>query len=206
MNLDQLKNRDYYIVLDKSGSMIATDTPSGQSRWKYAEESLTAIAQRLAEYDPDGITVVPFSGSFKAHENVTPNIVGQIFKEHEPMGATVLAAPLKWCFDNYLSNKTAGKAKANGAIVVVLTDGEPQDQNQVAKEIVSFTKKLDNGDGEFGISMLQVGKDVAAKQFLQRLDDDLQKEGAKFDIVDTKTMDELETIGLTEAVLASLTD
>lgn len=204
--MEQLKNRDYYIVLDKSGSMEEKDTPSGQSRWKYAEESVIAIANKLSEFDPDGITVVPFAGTFKPYENVTPNVVSQIFKEHSPMGSTVLAGPLEWCFNDYLTKKKKGQAKANGAIVVVLTDGQPQDEQAVARSIVQFSKKLDNGDGEFGISFLQVGKDTEAKHYLQRLDDGLEKEGAKFDIVDTKTMEELENIGLLEAVMASLTD
>lgn len=204
--MEQLKNRDYYIVLDKSASMEDTDTPSGQSRWKYAEESVTAIAKKLGEFDPDGITVVPFAGTFKTHENVTPNVVAQIFKEHHPMGSTILAPPLQWCFDDYAGKKAKGQTKANGAIVVVLTDGQPQDEQTVASTIVQFTKKLDNGDGEFGISFLQVGKDTQAKNFLKRLDDDLEKQGAKFDIVDTKTMEELENIGLMEAMLASLSD
>lgn len=57
-----------------------------------------------------------------------------------------------------------------------------------------------------GISFLQVGKDSGAHAFLKRLDDDLVKQGAKHDIVDTKTMEELETIGLTEALIAALND
>lgn len=186
--------------------METRDTPSGQTRWKYAEESVSAIANKLAEYDPDGIAVLPFASSFKAHENVTPATVANIFAEHSPMGSTVLTPPLKWCFENYLKNKKEGKAKENGAIVVVITDGQPNDEDDVAQAICKFTKQLDNGDEEFGISFLQVGKDATAKNYLRRLDDSLEKEGAKFDIVDTKTMEELENIGLTEALVASLTD
>lgn len=206
MNVDKLKNRDYVLVLDKSGSMQATDTPTGKSRWLYAQESTLAIAQKLSELDPDGITVVPFAGSFKVYENTTPEKVAQIFKENEPMGGTVLAPVLAKCFSDYLARKKDGKAKANGEILLVVTDGEPQDEAQVAKEIVKFTKQLDSGDDEYGISFIQVGRDVAAASFLKRLDDNLVSEGAKYDIVDTKTMDELENVGLTEALIASLED
>jgi uncharacterized protein YegL len=204
--MEQLKNRDYYLVIDKSGSMDAKDTPSGQSRWKYVQESATAIANKLAEFDPDGITVVPFAGTHKWYPNTTPEKVNQIFVENSPMGGTTLAPALQACFDDYSSLKAKGQAKANGAIIVVLTDGQPSDEAQVAKSIVQFTKKLDNGDGEFGIAMLQVGKDPEATAFLKRLDDNLVKEGAKFDIVDTKTMEELENIGLVDAIVASLED
>jgi len=58
--IERLKNRDYYVVIDKSGSMEESDTPSGQTRWEYCQESTQAIARKLNEFDPDGITVVTF--------------------------------------------------------------------------------------------------------------------------------------------------
>jgi len=206
MNVEALKNRDYYVVIDKSGSMEERDTATGQSRWDYTKESVLAIAKKLNEYDPDGITVVPFAGAYKMYPNTTPEKVTQVFTENSPMGNTILAPPLQACMDDYIQAKTKGEAKANGAIVLVVTDGQPADEEAVVNTIINFTKKLDNGDSEFGISFLQVGKDKHASDFLKRLDDNLEKEGAKFDIVDTKTMDELEGIGLTEALMAALTD
>lgn len=201
---EALKNRDYYLLIDKSGSMQETDTPSGQSRFDYARESTEAIAKMLEQYDPDGITVIPFSGSHRVYPNTTAAKVKDIFQENQPMGGTMLALPLQACFDDYLANKAAGKAKANGAIVVVVTDGRPADVGQVEETIAKFTHKLDNGDGEFGIAFLQVGKDAAATTYLQGLDDNIK--GAKFDIVDTKTIDQIEQIGLTEALVAALND
>lgn len=60
---------------------------------------------------------------------------------------------------------------------------------------------------KFGIQMLQIGRDEGASKFLKQLDDDLvTKYKAKHDIVDTKTMDEIESVGITEALLAALTD
>lgn len=201
-----LENRDYVLVLDKSGSMGETDCPNGQSRWDSAKESTLAIAKKIATLDPDGITVIPFSGTFKVYENTTPDKVSQIFQENEPMGGTTLAPVLKSIFTSYLARKKAGTTKTNGEILLVVTDGQPTDEKEVAKEIVAFGNKLDNADTEYGISFLQVGRDPAAARFLKSLDDDLVKQGAKHDIVDTKTMEELETIGLTEALMAALND
>lgn len=206
MDMEKLKNRDYVLILDRSGSMDEKDTPTGQSRWNYARESTEAIARKCAEYDPDGITVIPFANTYKVYASTTPEKVKDIFAEQSPMGGTVLAPVLKHVFDDYLSRKASGTTKANGEIVLVITDGQPADESAVAKAIIEFGNKLDNGDEEYGISFLQVGRDVGASNFLKKLDDDLTKQGAKHDIVDTKTMDELETIGLTEALLAALTD
>lgn len=205
MDLEKLKNRDYVLLLDKSGSMEEKDTPTGQSRWEAARESVTAIANKVSEYDPDGITVVPFAGNFQVYDNTTPGKVKDIFKENSPMGGTRMAGPLQAIFDNYLTQKSKGQTKANGVICLVVTDGQPQDEAEVARAIVQFTKKLDTRE-EFGLSFIQVGRDASASAYLKRLDDHLTAEGAKLDIVDTKTMEELENSSLTDALIAALTD
>lgn len=203
---EALKNRDYYLVIDKSGSMTARDCAGGKSRWQSMQETVQAVAERLAEYDPDGITVVPFAGSHKWYPNTTPEKVAQIFRENEPGGSTSLAAPLSACFKDYLDAKKQSKAKANGAIVVVVTDGRPDDERDVEQVIIQHTKQLDNGDAEFGVSFLQIGKDSAATAYLKNLDEGLEAKGAKYDIVDVKTSEELENSTLSEVLLASLSD
>lgn len=205
--MEQLKNRDYVLVIDKSGSMETKDTNvPNQSRWDAAKESTMAIANKLSEYDPDGITVITFASSFKKYENTTPGTVESIFKENTPMGGTVLAPVLRNVFEDYKKRKAAGQIKANGEILMVVTDGQPADESEVAREIVKFGNSLDNADSEYGISFIQVGRDQGASAFLKKLDDDLTKQGAKHDIVDTKTMEELENVGLTDALVAALTD
>lgn len=203
--MEKLKNRDYILLLDKSGSMEERDTPNGKSRWEYAQESTMAIATKVNEYDPDGITVIPFAGHFQVYDNTTPAKVKDVFKENSPMGGTVLSAPLKAVFDDYLAKKSRGEAKANGVMCLVVTDGQPQDETDVARAIVNFTKKIQSRE-EFGLSFIQVGRDPGASAYLKRLDSHLTQEGAALDIVNTKTMDEIETIGLTEALVAALTD
>jgi Mg-chelatase subunit ChlD len=205
MDMEKLKNRDYVLIIDKSGSMEERDCPGGKSRWESLQESTMAIAVRCNEYDPDGITVIPFAGSFKVYDNTTPAKVKELFLENSPMGGTDLTPPLEWAFENYLKLKVKNQQKANGMLCIVITDGCPQDEDMVAKSIVRFTKKLDNRE-EFGISLIQVGKDEHARSYLKRLDTHLEDEGSKLDIVNTKTMDELETVGLTEALIAALTD
>lgn len=202
---EQLKDRDYVLILDKSGSMSERDCPGGKTRWETAQESTMALANKTQAYDPDGITVVPFASTFKIYESTTPAKVADVFKENEPIGGTILGPVLNAVFQSYLDRKKSGNAKKNGEICLVITDGCPSDEPQVVNEIIKFAGKLDS-DEEYGISFLQVGRDQHAHEFLKRLDDNLTKEGAKFDIVNAKTMEELETVGITEALLASLND
>lgn len=205
MSDSRLENRDYGVLIDTSGSMVKTDTSNGRSRWDSAREGTIALASKVSKLDSDGIKLVTFANTFKVFENTDPQAVERIFNEREPMGGTILAPALNACFTDYLARKKAGTTKPNGELLIVVTDGEPEDQEAVAKAIANFTKSLDNGDGEYGISFIQVGKDAGASRFLQMLDDDLTKKyGAAYDIVDTKKMDEVENI--TEALVAALDD
>ena len=200
-----LENRDYTLIIDKSGSMATPDQKGGRSRWVVAQESTIALASKCEQLDPDGITIYVFSGKFKRYENVTSAKVSQIFKENDPSGTTDLAGVLKHATDDYLQRKTAGQTKLNGETILVVTDGEPDDRKAVMKVIIEASRRLDK-DEELAISFIQVGNDPQATRFLKILDDELQSAGAKFDICDTVTMDDMEDMSLSEVLLNAITD
>jgi len=200
-----LENRDYTLIIDKSGSMSTVDRPGGKTRWEEARESTLALARKCEQIDPDGITVYVFSGRFKRYDNVTADKVSQIYQENEPMGRTDLAGVLEDALGNYLDRKAAGEAKANGETILVITDGEPDDRKSVMQVIIEAANQIDR-DEELGISLIQVGNDPNATEFLKVLDDRLVDAGAKFDIVDTITIDEMEDTPLAEVLLNAILD
>jgi vWA found in TerF C terminus len=200
-----LENRDYTLIIDKSGSMATKDKPGGSSRWQIMQESTLALASKCEEFDPDGITIYLFSGKFKRYDNVTAARVGTIFQENDPSGRTDLAAVLADAVNNYFQRKATGQTPANGEIILVVTDGEPDDRKAVMQVILDASQKLDR-DEELAISFIQVGMDEAATKFLKILDDDLGRAGAKFDIVDTITMHDMEDLTLKEVLLSAIND
>ncbi|MGH1392765.1 MAG: vWA domain-containing protein [Trichormus sp.] len=200
-----LDNRDYTLIIDKSGSMATPDQKGGRNRWTTAQESTLALASKCEQFDPDGITVYVFSGRFKRYENVTAAKVAQIFMENDPSGTTDLAAVLKHATDDYFQRKTSGQTKPNGETILVVTDGEPDDRKAVMKVIIEASRRMDR-DEELAISFIQVGKDAQATRFLKVLDDELQSAGAKFDICDTITMEDMEDLSLSEVLLNAITD
>jgi hypothetical protein len=200
-----LENRDYTLIIDKSGSMSTKDKAGGLSRWQIMQESALALANKCEEFDPDGITVYLFSGKFKRYDNVTAAKVSTIFQENDPSGRTDLAAVLADAIASYFQRKATGKIPANGEMILVVTDGEPDDRKAVMQVILDATQRLDR-DEELAISFIQVGLDEAATKFLKILDDDLGRAGAKFDIVDTITMDDMEDLTLKEILLSAISD
>ena len=198
-------DRDYTLIIDKSGSMSINDQPGGKTRWDAAQESTLALARKCEQFDPDGITVYLFSGRFRRYDNVTSDKVSQVYQENEPMGRTDLASVLQDAIADYLNRKASGEAKPNGETILVITDGEPDDRKAVMRVIIEASRQLDR-DEELAISLIQVGNDRKATEFLKALDDQLESAGAKFDIVDTVTIDDMEDMTLAEVLLNAITD
>lgn len=200
-----LTNRDYTLIIDKSGSMTRQDIASGKSRWKLMQETTFALASKCEELDPDGLTIYTFSGRFKRYDNVTANKVDLIFSENEPSGRTNLSGVLQDALNDYFQRKALGKTKVNGDTILVVTDGEPDNRKAVMRTIIEASRKIDK-DEELAISFIQVGTDPVATKFLKVLDDELQSAGATFDIVDTVTMEDMEDFTLTEVLLNAIID
>ena len=200
-----MQNRDYTLIIDKSGSMSTPDQLGGRSRWDAAQESTLALARKCEQFDPDGITVYVFSSRFKRYDNVTSSKVAQIFQENDPAGTTNLAAVLKDASDRYFQHKASGQTKPGGETILVITDGEPDDRKAVMVAIVEASRQMER-DEELAISMIQVGNDATATQFLKALDDQLQGIGAKFDICDTLTIDDMADLTLSEVLLNAIGD
>jgi vWA found in TerF C terminus len=201
-----LDQRDYTLIIDKSDSMSTKDRMGSLSRWQVMQESLTlTLANKCEELDPDGITVYTFAGKFKRYENVTANKVAQIFKENEPSGCADLAGVLQDALGDYFKRKASRKTKQNGETILVVTDGEPDDRKAVMKVIIEASRQMDR-DEELALSFVQIGSDREATRFLKALDDELQGAGAKFDIVDTVTVEDLEKMTLTDVLLNAIND
>ncbi len=200
-----MSDRDYTLIIDKSGSMSTPDQVGNRSRWDIAQESTLALARKCEQFDPDGITVYVFSGKFKRYDDVTSAKVVQIFLENDPAGTTNLAGVLQDALNNYFQRKAAGKTKPNGETILVITDGEPDDRRAVFEVIINATRQMER-DEELAISMVQVGSDAQATKFLKALDDQLQGVGAKFDICDTVTLDDLEDMSLADVLMNAITD
>jgi len=198
-----LDDRDYTLILDKSGSMSTKDQPGGRSRWAAARESAQALAAKCAELDPDGLTLYVFGSRFKRYDNVTAERVVQVFTENEPSGGTDLAGVLGHAFASYFERRAKGKARPE--TIVVVTDGEPDDARAVIRTIIAASRNVTK-DEELAVSLVQVGNDPQARRFLKLLDDELVSAGAPFDICDTVTLDEVEELGLTEVLLNAIHD
>ncbi|MBC1224901.1 VWA domain-containing protein [Nostoc sp. UCD121] len=199
-----LENRDYTLIIDKSASMSTQDQKNGTSRWVALQESTFALATKCEEFDLDGITIYVFAKEFKRYDHVTSAKVKQIFTENIPGDTTNLAGVLQDAINNYLQRKANSQTKPAGEVILVVTDGTQGDRKAVYEIIINATQHLDNPQ-ELRIYLIQVGADTKAAKFLHALDDGLQSVGAKFDICDTITLEELEEMSLTDVLIKAIT-
>lgn len=203
MTEEQLKGYDIILMLDKSGSM-EEKLSNGKTRWEQAQESTIAWARQAEKYDSNGITVIPFAGTWKEYQDVTGggDKVKQIFKENSPAGSTNTHLALEYVLNKYLTNAKTAKP----ILILCVTDGAPTDEVATAKVIAAATHRMER-DEQIGIQFLQIGNDPGATKFLKMLDDDLvSKYGAKFDIVDTNTFEEAEVMSFGELLIKTLED
>ncbi len=200
-----LENRDYTLIIDRSSSMSTLDQPGGKSRWAAIQESTLAVIRQCEKFDQDGLTVYLFSHRFKRYRNLTSDKIEQIFQEVELQGSSNLGNVLQDAINNYFQRKADGQTKPNGETIIVITDGEPHNRMGVTDAILDASGRIERAE-ELAISFIQVGSDPKVTRFFKALDDQLKGIGAKFDIVDTVTFDDMENMTLKEVLLKAIVD
>lgn len=196
-NQQALTEFDYIVAVDASGSMTTEDV-KGRSRWEAMQETVGQFARDVVKLDSDGIALVVFNGqAVTSYDGVDAKKVDEVFASTRPRNSTPLAEALTEAL------KLAGKSDKKD-FIIVFTDGVPDDKAAAAKVIVDAANKQETDDA-LTILFVQVGHDAAATAYLRELDDNLK--GAKFDIVDAKTVDEAEAFATTaDLVLAAIAD
>lgn len=193
-----LTEYDFVAVVDSSGSMgEPVKKGSTTTRWEAMQESVMTFVRDVEKLDTDGIDVVQLGSNCQSWTGVTSDKVRDMFGTMSPRGGTPLAEALTEAL------KLAGKSSKKD-FIVVFTDGVPNDQSAAAKVLVDAANKQETDDA-LTVLFIQVGDDAAASAYLRQLDDNLK--GAKFDIVDAKTIDEADKFTTTaDLILAAISD
>ena len=192
----RLSEYDFVVAIDTSGSMAEPNKAgSSTTRWETVQETAMTFIRDVQQIDQDGLGLVLFGRQVESFDNVTADKAREVFATHGPRGSTPLAEALDAAF------ALAGKSDKKD-FIVVFTDGVPDDRDAAAKRIIRQANSQANDD-DCTVLFVQVGDDAAATRFLQSLDDDLA--GAKFDIVDAKTVTEADAFNSTaELIVAAI--
>jgi hypothetical protein len=164
----------------------------GKTRLEEMKEEVGMIARAADEWEHGGITLVPFATNARTIKNVTGERVENAFMEFHSAGNTNLGDCIRRIGESAVEThkETVG---------FIFTDGEASDEDDVIAAIRDVATRL--GRPRIGLVLVQIGNDQDAKAFLEKLDDQLEKQGVP-DVISTVTEDEME--GLTFANLAWL--
>lgn len=192
----QLAQFDTVFVIDDTGTMqrpAKSADPEDDdtiTRWDVLTKALQYIADIAARYDEDGIDV-HYLISKQVHRNVATgqevlNLLAQVDLTKGGGGTyfeSVLAkilGPYVANYEEYFENvrKRLPAEEPKPLNIIVLTDGEDDDEEATEELLVDIARKLDKMNvprSQVGIQFLQVGDDKKAADFLDRLDNDLKK-------------------------------
>ena len=121
------------------------------------------------------------------------------------MGWTFEGSALESQINCYFENKDAYDGHVRPVVIAVITDGLPISPSGVRKAIVKATERMERPD-EIAITFLQIGTDRHGVKFVHQLDDKLIAKGARYDIVDCKDFEELQRIGLAQALVDAINE
>ncbi|NER99047.1 MAG: AAA family ATPase [Symploca sp. SIO1B1] len=165
-------DRDVFLLIDQSGSMVRKDqSTGGKIRWKFLPEPLEGHVYRiLNETSLDGhkiceeIVATCFSPNRvnkKTAYITNPSQIETFFIENQPATSTYLVPTL----DHLLSQWFATRNQ-RGGFFIIYTDGQIDDRDEFVKLIESTCRKLNNQD-ELKIVIIGIGSDIDPKFYIQ---------------------------------------
>lgn len=202
-----LDNYQVVFLVDRSDSMEGGlgIGPQDISRWTWCRRELSNFAAFLENCSGTPretvFSVVPFNGEFEIQKAAKPLDLERIFNKIVPQGSTNLYAPLQAVLNDYFNDRALAAQK--GLLIIVLTDGLPNQGDKVDELIINATKMMGRSD-QVVISLIEVGKTEEADKLFRELDNELVGRGASADIVGARHFEEVLRDGLKETIYQAL--
>ncbi|MFA6212728.1 MAG: hypothetical protein WCT03_05650 [Candidatus Obscuribacterales bacterium] len=187
------------LLIDHSGSMNGGlgVGPYDLSRWGWCRSQITDFSRYCGDRLRGGITLIPFNDSFEVHEHASEKDLENVFSTIVPSGETDICTPLAEAISSHLDDPDH---ENKPVLIVVLTDGLPNQGGSLSKLISQATNALRNHK-EMTITFLTIGQAPEGDELIEHLDNDLTNRGAKDDIVSSMRFADLLQIGLKNALL-----
>ena len=208
-----LYNREVFILIDKSGSMLRKDGDTGsQTRYEYLAEIVEGhigailgkyaeLANKNGEKICDRLQVHFFSRAKAKPHPITIKDASEVWKlfiENQPKTKTFIGPTLEYCVKTWLSQRQHDN---KGAFFIVYTDGQFDDEERFIDCIASACAKINNHK-EVKFFVLGLGEDIDIEHFLA-LDFNLYQQ-MKFNIFVFDLVNEVDDI--VELLSRQLTD
>ena len=168
----KLKTYDTRFLVDDSGSMAG-------ARWLLTKQVMARIASIAVMYDKNGVDVRFFNAYVENEDRMNLDSAEKVMKLFDnlyPDGETPTADTLEIELNEYIHDYKTNR-HIKGLNLIVITDGAPSPGQNVERVITKYADQLKHQDApplQVGIQFVQIGDERGAKDFLNRLDNDLQ--------------------------------
>lgn len=191
-----------FIIDDTSSMQGPVDSEDNKDwpldKWTVLEECLQYIVDIATTYDKDGVDVQFLKEKDMAQKNIKDS--GAIFEmlksirprlESEEHQGTFFHQeliraidPVLWEYKAYVDERKRGVRREHPKPLnlIVITDGDADDQDEVEDYLTSVAKELDRLEApgrHIGIQFVQIGDDKAAAEWLTDLDDGFKGRGVR---------------------------
>jgi uncharacterized protein with von Willebrand factor type A (vWA) domain len=182
----EVKGHNVIVAIDRSGSMDTRDC-EGQTRYGYLGEKLVAFVGGAVESAAGNqVTALFFSNEVKQVTLKSAADAEKALHDYHTGGGTATHKVIEAAF------KLAQQTPNVPAMLFLATDGIPDSESDVDKEIVSVTKRIKNPE-DFRVMILTVGvRNDHITKWLEHLDADLGGLGAQYDIVGQNNLNEVD--------------
>jgi hypothetical protein len=203
-NFKMLADYNLELIVDRSMSMRKPDCPGGLSRWEWVGQQSASLAQSLAPYVPNGLTIIPFATEYDVFEHASAQNINTLFNGIGLQFGTRLFEPLAERLDNYFAH---WKPTSKPLLIVVITDGVPFPRFEpalVKNELIEASQKMKSPE-QVTVIFCQIGdQDRFGKRYLTDLDQNLTNDGARYHFIHTISFDDLQATGLGPALVATM--
>ncbi len=203
-NCKLLADYNLELIVDRSMSMRKPDCPGGLSRWQWLGTQAADLANSLAPYVPNGMTIIPFATEYDVFEHATAKHIDYLFNSLGLQFGTRLFEPLAERLDNYFVHYTPS---AKPLLIVVITDGIPFPRFEpelVRTVLIEASQKMISPEQVTVIFCQIGGQDRFGERFLFDLDQNLLSYGARYHFVHTISFDDLQDKGLGPSLVSSI--
>jgi hypothetical protein len=187
-------------IVDQSGSMgdLLQQDKDGRTKWDWCNDAMSDFSKDMGTLLETGqLMLIMFDDKFETFPNCTPTQVQEMFRKFAPRGGTIMGPPLEVGLQEHFRHSS------KPMLIIILTDGCPGDPRAVEKAIVAATNKM-NGPQELKIRFLEIGDQYQGSSLLDLLDTRLVTAGARYDVVDYASFDEVKKLGLARAMVCEV--
>ncbi|MBS2006018.1 MAG: hypothetical protein JST01_03180 [Cyanobacteria bacterium SZAS TMP-1] len=192
----RIKDSDIIFVQDMSSNMASPLGDTGLQKWDWCAARILDFADSISKNNSKYFGLMQcYQYAFNSYKDLSVPTLKQLLANSIAMESAVLTAPLQQLAYDHLTT-----TNAKPLLILVFTTGKQERGDALEAAIKTILDHVKSPD-QARLIFFQIGEDPVGTATLKMLDQDLTYAGYKYDIVDWVKFEDLQTLGLSRAIL-----